>query len=113
MAPEGHGAQVLPDSDLGSEKVTYHTKSGVPRYFCFLKFLPKRTGVGVPGRPPPPQKKNHLPALKDHLCAKFHRNLSSGLDFYREHTNRHCPICIRRCCYLVIMVVKLQVSFIT
>ena len=57
MAPEGHGAQVLPDSDLGSEKVTYHTKSGVPRYFCFLKFLPKRTGVGVPGRPPPPKKK--------------------------------------------------------
>ena len=26
--------------------------------------------------------------LEDHLCAKFHSDLSSGLDFYREQTHK-------------------------
>ena len=41
MSPEGHGAQVLPDPDLGPKKVTNPTKSGAPCNFCFIKFLPK------------------------------------------------------------------------
>ena len=32
------------------------------------------------------KKTKNLPALEDHLRAKFHRNPSSGSDFYREHT---------------------------
>ena len=45
MAPEGHGAQVLPDPDLGSKKVTYPppTKLGVPGNFCFINLPPKCT----------------------------------------------------------------------
>ena len=46
--------------------------------------------VGGMGSNPPPPK--NLPALVDHLCAKFHQDLSSGMDFQREHTNRHCPL---------------------
>ena len=49
MAPEGHGAQVLLDPDLGPKKVT-PPKSEVPCNFCFLKFLPKRT-VEAPEAP--------------------------------------------------------------
>ena len=41
MVPEGHGAQVLPDLDLGPKKVTRSHKSGVPSNFCLIKFLPK------------------------------------------------------------------------
>ena len=41
MALEGHGAQVLPDPDLGPEKVTRPIKSGVPSNYCLIKFLPK------------------------------------------------------------------------
>ena len=112
MAPEGQGAQVLPDPDLGLKKVTLSTKSGVPCNFCFIKFLPKRTveapeaphtpfsypggwgysGVGVPGQPPPPK---NLPTLEDHLRAKFHLNPSSRLDFYREHTHTQSPLSYR------------------
>ena len=45
-------------------------------------------GVGVQGRPPP----KNLPPLEDHLHAKFHPDLSSILDFYREQTNKHTHI---------------------
>ena len=38
MAPEGHGAQVLPDPDFGWPTLT---KLEVPCDFCFMKFLPK------------------------------------------------------------------------
>ena len=56
---------------------------------------PRTLGGGVLG-----QKKTQEPSpLEDHLCAKFHPDLSSRLDFYREqthpHTDRHCPLCIR------------------
>ena len=52
MSPEGHGAQVLPDPDLGLLKVT-PTKSGVPCNFCFIKFLPKHMAEApeTPGTP--------------------------------------------------------------
>ena len=53
MAPEGQEAQVLPDPDLGPEKVTCPTKSGVPCNFCFIKFLPKRM-VEAPEAPHTP-----------------------------------------------------------
>ena len=42
-------------------------------------------GWGTGFNPPPPRT---FP-LEDHLCAKFHPDLSSGLDFYREQTDRH------------------------
>ena len=108
MAPEVQGAQVLPDPDLGPEKVTRPTKSGAPCNFCFIKFSPKRTveapeaprtpfthpvprGVGVPGQNPP----KILPPLEDHLRAKFRPDPSSRLDFYREHTHRQSPLLYR------------------
>ena len=98
MAPEGQGAQVLPDPDLGPKKVTRPIKSGVPCNFFFIKISPKRTveapeaprtpfthpvpgGVGVPPQEPSP--------LEDHLRAKFRPDPSSRLDFYREQTNTH------------------------
>ena len=39
-------------------------------------------------------------APEDHLYTKFHPDLSSGLDFYREETDRHthCPLCFRSPC---------------
>ena len=42
------------------------------------------------------KKTKNLPALKDHLHAKFHPDPSSGLDFYREYTHidRHCPFLV-------------------
>ena len=43
LAPEGHGAKVLPDQDLGSKKMTNLTKLGVPCNFCSIKFSPKCT----------------------------------------------------------------------
>ena len=44
-APEEHQAQVLPDLDLGSTKVTHPTilGGGVPKNFCVVKCLPKCT----------------------------------------------------------------------
>ena len=38
------------------------------------------------------KKTQNLSALEDHLCAKFHCNPSSGLDFYREQTHRQKDI---------------------
>ena len=78
--------------------------SGAPCYFCFIKFLPKHMavapetphtpfmhsilrGVGVLGWKNP----KNLPALEDHLCAKFHQDPSSGLDCYWEHTHTLPP----------------------
>ena len=43
MAPEGHGAQVLPVPDMGFKKVTCPLKLGVPCNFSFLKCLQKHT----------------------------------------------------------------------
>ena len=34
----------------------------------------------------------NLPALEDHLCAKFHQDPSSCLAFYREHTQTLPPL---------------------
>ena len=53
--------------------------------------LPGGGWGGVLGQNSP----KNLPALKDHLNAKFHPDLSSSLDFFREHTHQHCPLCIR------------------
>ena len=48
-------------------------------------YAPCTQELGVPGW----KKPKNLPALKDHLCAKFYPDLSSGFDFYREHTHKH------------------------
>ena len=102
MSPEGHGAQVLPDPDLGPKKVTPPTKSGAPCNYCFIKFLPKCTAE-APEAPQTPfmhpvprgwgyrvETPQESSPLEDHLCAKFHPDPSSSLDFYREQTHRHC-----------------------
>ena len=46
-------------------------------------------GGGGMGSTPPPK---NLPALKDHLCAKFHPDPSSSLDFSREQTDTHIAL---------------------
>ena len=51
MAPEGHGAQVLPD--LGSEKLTQSHKIRGALQLLFYKFSPKRT-VEAPEAPHTP-----------------------------------------------------------
>ena len=38
MAPEAHGAQVLPDPDYGPKNMI--TKTDLPYNFCFINFLP-------------------------------------------------------------------------
>ena len=40
MAPEAHGAQVLPDLDFGPKNMIAPTKTDHPYNFCFMKFLP-------------------------------------------------------------------------
>ena len=42
MAPEAHGAQVLPDPDYGPKTIIC-PKTDLPYNFCFLKFLPSIT----------------------------------------------------------------------
>ena len=42
-------------------------------------------GGWVTGLTPP----KNLPPIEDHLCAKFHPDLSSGLDFYGDQTYKH------------------------
>ena len=40
MAPEAHGAQVLPDPDFGPKNmIRPPTKTDLPYNFCFIKFL--------------------------------------------------------------------------
>ena len=46
-------------------------------------YAPHTREVGVPGWNHP----KNLPALEDHLRAKFRPNPSSHLDFYREQTD--------------------------
>ena len=48
-------------------------------------YAPRTRGGGGTGSKPP----KNLPPLEDHLRAKFRPDLSSRLDFYREHTDRH------------------------
>ncbi len=44
MAPEVHGAEVLPDPDYRSKNVIPPpTSIGVPYNFCFIKFSPNQT----------------------------------------------------------------------
>ena len=50
MAPEEHGAQGLPDPDLGPKRLPTPIKSGGLCNFCFIKFLPKFT-VEAPEAP--------------------------------------------------------------
>ncbi len=40
MAPEAHGAQVLPDPDLRALKYDPPPKTDLPYNFCFINFLP-------------------------------------------------------------------------
>ncbi len=42
MAPEAHGAQVLPDPDFG-----HKNKTDLPYNFCFIKFFPSLTVEAV------------------------------------------------------------------
>ena len=57
--------------------------------FCVINPVPGVWGYQV--EPPPPKI---LPPLEDHLHAKFHPDPFNGLDFYREHTNRHTYIAL-------------------
>ncbi len=43
MAPEAHGAHVLPDPDYGPKNMICPTKTDLPYNFCFIKFLPSIT----------------------------------------------------------------------
>jgi hypothetical protein len=43
MAPEAHGAQVLPDLDYRPKNMIRPTKTDLPYNFCFIKFLPSLT----------------------------------------------------------------------
>ncbi len=43
MAPEAHGAQVLPDPDFGPKNMIPPTKTDLPYNFCFINFFPSFT----------------------------------------------------------------------
>ena len=47
MAPEAHGAQVLPDPDYVPKTIICTTKTDLPYNFCFMKFLPSLTVEAV------------------------------------------------------------------
>ncbi len=47
MAPEAHGAQVLPDLDYGHKNIICPTKTDLPYNFCFINFLPSLTVEAV------------------------------------------------------------------
>ena len=42
MAPEVHGAQVLPDPNYSSKNAICPPKTGVPYNVCFIKFSPSQ-----------------------------------------------------------------------
>ena len=45
MAPEAHGAQVIPDPDYGPKNMI--TKTDLPYNFCFIMFSPSCTVEAV------------------------------------------------------------------
>ena len=45
MAPEAHGAQVLPDLDYGPKNMIHPTKTD--NHFCFIKMYPSLTVEAV------------------------------------------------------------------
>ena len=47
MAPEAHGAQVLPDPDFGPKNKIRPPKSHLPYNFCFIIFFPSVTVAAV------------------------------------------------------------------
>ncbi len=47
MAPEAHGAQVLPDPDFGPKNMIRPPKTDLPYNFCFIKNFPSRTVAAV------------------------------------------------------------------
>jgi hypothetical protein len=47
MAPEAHGAQVLPDLDYGPKDMIPLTETVLHYKFCFIKFLPSLTVEAV------------------------------------------------------------------
>ncbi len=85
MAPEAHGAQVLPDPDYRPKKYDPPTKTDLHYIFCFIKFSPSCTveavdacqipfralltrGVGVWG----PIPAMSLSPIEEYPHAKFH-----------------------------------------
>ncbi len=47
MAPEAHGAQVLPDPDYGPKNMIHPPKTDLPYNFCFINFFPSLTVEAV------------------------------------------------------------------
>ena len=47
MAPEAHGAQVLPDPDFVPKNMIHPTKTDLPYNFCFVNFFPSLTVEAV------------------------------------------------------------------
>ncbi len=47
MAPEAHGAHVLPDPEFGPKNMIHPTKTDLPYNFCFIKKLPSLTVAAV------------------------------------------------------------------
>jgi hypothetical protein len=47
MAPEAHGAQVLPDPDYGPKNIIAPLKTDLPYNFCFIKNFPSLTVAAV------------------------------------------------------------------
>jgi len=66
-------------SGLRAQKHNLPNKTGLPYNFCFIKFLPSRTVEAVQGQN---QAKNL--SIKIYSSAKFHQDLSSSSDFYKE-----------------------------
>ena len=110
MAPEGQGAQVLPDPDLGPEKVTrpYQIRCALQLLFnkVFAKthgwgsrgtlyplYAPRTRGVGVPVRNPPrtfpPSRTTSVPNFVPIRPAVW-------ISIENRHTHTQTfPLCIR------------------
>jgi hypothetical protein len=65
MAPEAHGAQVLPDPEFRTKNMIRPTKTDPPYNFCFIHFFPSLTVEAVDAlqtlfrAPPDPDTHTH------------------------------------------------------
>jgi hypothetical protein len=102
MAPEAHGAQVLPDPEFRPKNMIHPTKTHLPNNFCFINNFPSLTVAAVDALQtlfraplPPgvhPRGKNiayDLALVKLGPHTKFGEDWSNSVDFYSGHTHTH------------------------
>ena len=102
MAPEAHGAQILPEPDFGPKNMISPPKTDLPYNFCFIIFFPSLMVAAVdalqtlfrapltPGVHPGGQNIAYdLALVKLGPHTKFGEDWSNGLAVHWIHTYIH------------------------